>query len=271
MAVFMAVVFLATTYDSASFTLASVSTRELRAGDNPARWLRVFWAVALGAVASILLIAGGLDALQTAAITGALPFAVIMLIAMSGLWRALIIEGYRERSLTHYMSSANGKEGTPFWRERLRLLVGFPKENEVAEFIRTTALNSLKQVQRGLQDKGWHADVEFDENDCRALLSVTKENEMDFAYEVRLRGYTKPSFAYPEIARDSEQQYYRAEVFLKKGGQSYDVFGYEEEDIINDLLDQFEKYLHFLHTSPGILPWQGEEHQRDAVEKGDQA
>jgi choline-glycine betaine transporter len=39
---------LVTTYDSASCTLASVSTMRLEAGHDPARWNRVFWACALG-------------------------------------------------------------------------------------------------------------------------------------------------------------------------------------------------------------------------------
>lgn len=55
-------------------------------------------------------------------------------------------------------------------------------------------------------------------------------------------------------------QYGRAEVFLRRGGQSYDVFGYEQQGIITDILDQFEKYLHFLHVSPGSLPWKMAEH-----------
>jgi choline/glycine/proline betaine transport protein len=39
---------------------------------------RIFWAVTEGAVAAVLLIGGGLEALQTAAITSGLPFAVIL-------------------------------------------------------------------------------------------------------------------------------------------------------------------------------------------------
>ncbi|HKK81627.1 MAG TPA: BCCT family transporter, partial [Prolixibacteraceae bacterium] len=41
---------------------------------------RVFWAVMVGAVAAILLTGGGLNALQTAAITTGLPFAVVLIV-----------------------------------------------------------------------------------------------------------------------------------------------------------------------------------------------
>lgn len=81
----MAVVFLATTYDSASFTLASVSTRELKAGDNPARWHRLFWAVALGVLPICLMfIDGGLKVILSTTIVVSLPLlAVGMLLCVS--------------------------------------------------------------------------------------------------------------------------------------------------------------------------------------------
>ncbi|MGI9248029.1 MAG: BCCT family transporter, partial [Woeseiaceae bacterium] len=44
----ISIIFAATTYDSASYTLASSATLHLKAGDDPARWHRVFWAFALG-------------------------------------------------------------------------------------------------------------------------------------------------------------------------------------------------------------------------------
>ncbi|MDD2509444.1 hypothetical protein [Aliarcobacter skirrowii] len=35
---------------------------------------------------------------------------------------------------------------------------------------------------------------------------------------------------------------------------------YDENTIINDIITQFEKYLRFVHTSPGTLPWDMSEH-----------
>ncbi|WP_019039228.1 BCCT family transporter [Psychroflexus tropicus] len=50
---------------------------------------RIFWAVTEGAVAAVLLIGGGLGALQTAAITTGLPFAIILLIMCYSLFNGL--------------------------------------------------------------------------------------------------------------------------------------------------------------------------------------
>jgi choline/glycine/proline betaine transport protein len=33
------------------------------------------------------------------------------------------------------------------------------------------------------------------------------------------------------------------------------MHGYSAQEIIDDILSQFAKYLHFLHISPGVLPW----------------
>ncbi len=49
---------------------------------------RVFWAVTEGVVAAVLLAGGGLLALQTAAITTGLPFALILVLVCVGLYRA---------------------------------------------------------------------------------------------------------------------------------------------------------------------------------------
>lgn len=50
---------------------------------------RVFWAVAEGSIAAVLLIGGGLQALQTASIVTGLPFALILLIMCYSLYKGL--------------------------------------------------------------------------------------------------------------------------------------------------------------------------------------
>ena len=55
--------------------------------DSP-RTQRVFWAVMEGLIAAVLLLGGGLGALQTAAITTGLPFAVVLLVMIYSMYRA---------------------------------------------------------------------------------------------------------------------------------------------------------------------------------------
>lgn len=56
---------------------------------NPPTWQKVFWAVTEGTVAAVLLLAGGLKALQAAAVGTGLPFCVVLLVMCVSLYRAL--------------------------------------------------------------------------------------------------------------------------------------------------------------------------------------
>ncbi len=56
---------------------------------------RVFWALTEGGVAAVLLIGGGLGALQTAAITTGLPFTIILLLMAYSLTKGLSQEHYK--------------------------------------------------------------------------------------------------------------------------------------------------------------------------------
>jgi len=73
----IALVFSATTYDSASYILASAATRHLPAGEDPDRWHRVFWALALAVLPLTLMFVGGLKVIQSASLVVSLPLIVI--------------------------------------------------------------------------------------------------------------------------------------------------------------------------------------------------
>ncbi len=265
------ITFFVTSSDSGSLVIDSLASGG--AAHTPV-WQRTFWVTLEGVIAAVLLLAGGLSALQAASVVSALPFSVIMIIAAIGMWRALVIEGHHESSLQQHMQMRQSvaKTGARFWKKRLANLVDFPPRDAVEKFIRTTAMEGMKRVEEELEEQGWEADVSFDEKNCRAQFEVVKEGKLEFIYEIRLRGYAMPDFAFPEVesTEDTDDMYYRAEVFLRRGGQAYDVYDYEQQDVIDDILNQFEKYLHFLHVSPGILPWKMEEHDDDLINETDE-
>ncbi len=75
-----------TSSDSATLVVCTI----LSLGDeDPPIIHRVFWGIGEGTVAGILLVIGGLEALQTASITAALPFSFIILVMVYGLVTAL--------------------------------------------------------------------------------------------------------------------------------------------------------------------------------------
>ncbi len=81
----MVAIFFLTVANAASLSLSMfVSGHE-----TPARWLRTFWALALGFTAMVLTGAGQLSIIQTASIVGAVPMVPLLFILIFGLFRSL--------------------------------------------------------------------------------------------------------------------------------------------------------------------------------------
>ena len=85
-AVLLVVSFFVTSADSGSLVVDTFTSGGDLVSPVPQR---VFWAVMIGAVAAVLLIGGGLDALQAASITSGLPFAVILVFMTVSLRKGL--------------------------------------------------------------------------------------------------------------------------------------------------------------------------------------
>ena len=85
----LAFIFIATTYDSASYVIASMATRRLKAGDHPTRWHRVFWALMLIVLPITLMYMDDLTAVKNASIIASLPLLVIFVLITVALFREL--------------------------------------------------------------------------------------------------------------------------------------------------------------------------------------
>ncbi|MEX5794021.1 choline transporter [Providencia hangzhouensis] len=108
---------------------------------------------------------------------------------------------------------------------------------------------AMQSVVTELEKQGTEAAI-HNEKDDRVTLEVQFGENLNFLYEIRLRDYLTPSFALVGMDDDENnesQKYYRAEVYLKEGGQDYDIMGWSEAQIIHDILDQYEKHIHFIH------------------------
>lgn len=265
--VLLIITFFVTSSDSGSLVIDSLAAGGR--SDTP-WWQRSFWVVTEGAVAAVLLIAGGLTALQTAAIVSALPFAVIILIAIFGMWRALRIEGHRNQSLANDNHLPPHLLKLDAWRDRIDYMTQQPTREKVLNYIKGTVVSSMNEVSEKFAETGWLPDVNYDEVNDRVVLELRGGDNVEFWYEVRLSEHEAPDY-YTEamVNKLPQEHHYRAEVYLRRGGQTYDLYGYQPESVINDIIDQFEKYLHFINESPDILPWRMQEHDDDiTLEQG---
>ncbi|MGP4863344.1 BCCT family transporter [Psychrobacter sp. T6-5] len=265
--ILLIITFFVTSSDSGSLVIDSLAAGGR--SDTP-WWQRSFWVVTEGAVAAVLLIAGGLTALQTAAIVSALPFAIIILISMFGMWRALRIEGHRNQSLGNDNRLPPHLLKPSAWRERIDYMTDKPTREKVLNYIKEVVIPSMMEVSSKFAETGWTTEVNYDAVNNRAVLELQRGDDVEFWYEVRLSEHDAPDY-YTEDSADTlpQEHHHRAEVYLRRGGQTYDLYGYKSESVINDIIDQFEKYLHFLNVSPDSLPWRMQEHDDDiTLEQG---
>ncbi|MBM9536518.1 BCCT family transporter [Desulfobulbus alkaliphilus] len=244
LATILVVTFFVTSSDSGSLVIDMLASG---GEDDAPVWQRIFWAGSEGVVASALLLAGGLAALQTATIATALPFTVIMLFMCWGLLRALRIDIVKRASLSNAVLMPQIAQKPVSWQKRITSLLHHPTETEVKEFITKTVTPALEDVTIELKKRDMDVRVEHGE-DGRVWLEILHGDEIDFFYSVRPRTYSPPTFALRGTSKKRSKSYYRAEVHLSEGGQDYDVMGWSKEQIITDVIDQYEKHLHFLLT-----------------------
>ncbi|AWM81082.1 choline transporter [Gammaproteobacteria bacterium ESL0073] len=250
-AVLMVFLFFVTSADSASMVIDMFASNGKT--DTPV-WQSLFWVVVITVVTIALMYSNGLQALQTASILSALPFAVALLVAMWGLVKALFLDAtkkeLRKQSLNISRPAPRSSGG---WQRRLRNLTMFTRRSHVIRFIDEVVKVALEEVSEELNKQGCTATVLCDDEKNRVRLELEHEGKVYFAYEVRPRHYLLPDIISRTSTDEDDSQenrsYFRADVHLLEGGQDYDIMGWSKEDVIGDILDQYETYLHFIHIT----------------------
>jgi choline/glycine/proline betaine transport protein len=245
-AVCMVILFFVTSADSGSLVIDMLASG---GKTQTPLWQRIFWASSTGIVAITLLISGGLGALQTATIASALPFSIILLVAIWGLFKALHIDSTKRVLRQQTSGHSRQQKNTGGWQRRLRNMVMFPRRAHVNRFIDEVVLPAFESVAEELRKQGYAVEV-VSQDDKRCKIEVQHNAEVNFVYEVRPRAYVQPDFVMHNDADDDreERKYFRAEVHLLEGGQDYDIMGWSREEVIDDILDQYEQHMHFLHV-----------------------
>ena len=236
-ATFLVMLFFVTSADSGALVTDYLTAKT----DNSPTWQRLFWTVLMALLAIILLLAGGLQALQSATIMSALPFTFIMLLICWGLIKALHLDVTKMHALQAARITPRAIQNPRSWQQRLGLIMHYPHSyDEVRGYIETTVSKAFSSFQTELKRR--HLRVKILQLEEGLELRVDHQDEMNFIYQVIATQTVAPSFM-PDA--DSPQSY-QAEVFLREGGQNYDVMEWTQEDLIQDIIDQYERHLHFL-------------------------
>lgn len=241
LATVLVILFFVTSADSGALVTDYLTAKS---EDSPA-WQRLFWVTLMAALAIMLLLVGGLSALQTATMISALPFTMIMLLLCYGLLKALRVDVLKAQALQQARTTPYAIHNPRTWQQRLGLVMHYPHtKQEVEQYIQQTVSPALHAMAQELKQRQLQVTVENIEHGM--VLRVDHRNEINFIYQVTARETLPPSFMreqYPNI-----QEYYQAEVALREGGQNYDLMNWTENDILQDIIDQYERHLYFLNV-----------------------
>lgn len=238
--VILLILFFVTSADSGALVINYLTSK----GEETQPLQSVLWVVIIAALATCLLLVGGLPTLQGAMLVCALPFTLIMLFMGWGVLKALRIDTTKVQMLTIARTTPRAIHSPRSWEERLGLIMHRPHtQGEVKQFIEVNINQAFEEVCKGFQKKNIQAQIERVEDGLR--LRVDHHDEIHFKYTVFASQYEPPCFMVPKNNTDSEK-YYQAEVFLREGGKNYDVMDWTQDDLIQDIIDQYERHLYFL-------------------------
>ena len=243
-------VYFVTASDAGALVIAMITSK---GEEEPPLWLRIFWALTCGGVAAGLLVAGGLEAVQSVAVIAALPLCVVMLLMCYGILKGLRDEVSIQASRNLPIAPLVSGQGGLSLRQRLASIVSHPTRKQASGFIDQTVAEAFETVASELRKRQIDADsVRLD--DGMQLVIRHADEVQDFTYAVRMVGQPIPAFALTDAARrDGEKRrFYRTEVFLNKGGRGYDIYGYHADQVVADIINHYDRFRHYLYSlDPG--------------------
>ncbi|MGW8188906.1 BCCT family transporter [Sphingomonas hankookensis] len=220
-------IFFVTSADSGALVIDTLASggRE----DTP-RWQRIYWCVLLGVTAALLLVMGGLGALQAATLLAALPFCFIMLLLAVGLVRQTNAD----------LAGVALPDEAPM-AERLKRLLVPARRSEILRQLAGNGDAALRSVHEALQKEGW-ADSTIEVQDDQRTLILGAQSERAFTY--RLTPRSRPLAAYTALEASEERRskawFLAAET---NGNARYrDLTGFTAEQIAADVLTQLERW-----------------------------
>ncbi|GAB3965970.1 choline BCCT transporter BetT [Streptomyces sparsus] len=255
LATFVGLLLYVTSADSGALVMSNLSSHLPTPVTDAAPWLRIFWASATGLLTLAMLLVGGVTALTSATIVMGLPFSFVMFLIMWGLYKALRTEGMRAEALTTSLplslsgrTTHRGAAAGPSWRMRLARAMSFPGKRAGAKFVDEICRPAFREVAEELRSQGVEALITEERDEAVGIphveLRVPIGDKEEFLYRVWPIETATPAFATRSVTQ--HDTYVRFEVHLAEGSQGYNVMGYGREQLIGDILDQYERHLEFL-------------------------
>lgn len=247
--------FYVTSADSGALVMGNFTSRLGNPMADCATSLRIFWSVAIGLLTLSMLFAGeggSILTLQAATVIMGLPFSFVLALIGVSLLRAVRTESYKtatfRTTLPKTIAVGRGSAEQGSWRRRLLATLQYPSAEHTKRFIDDAVIPAMRAVADAFTGEGIEAAVdESGQNEGlpSPRLRVRLTGDPDFDYCVWPVSALAPTYAV--LTQRSGDRYFRCEVYLSEGSQGYSLNGYAREQIIGDILDQYDRHLAYLH------------------------
>ena len=237
LAVLLVAIFFVTSADSGSLVIDTLAAGGVE--DAPV-WQRIYWCALEGTAAALLLLAGGLTALQTVTLVSALPFAIIMFLLILGLYKGMKADMSRLRRHGPAAGPAPGSEVS--WRRRPSTILHSPTRQDARRFLDEVAAPALRAVADELGKRGLNVSL-HDEQEDQAQLTIEAEGQRNFVYGVQMQARRVASFTAAAAKNEQTRPHeWQVRTVFADGSRGYDLMGLSSSQVINDILNQFERY-----------------------------
>lgn len=228
LAILLVAVFFVTSADSGALVIDTLASggRE----DTP-RWQRMYWCVLLGATATLLLVAGGLGALQAATLLAALPFCFIMLLLAYGLVRQTSAD----------LAGVALSDEAPAISERLKRLVAPARRAEILRQMTRNGEPALRAMYQAMQAEGW-TDLRLEIEEAQLTLTVGQQGDRPFSYRIFPRSRPLAAYTALEASEARRSVAWTLAVQTSQESRPRDVTGLSKDQIASDLLSQLERW-----------------------------
>lgn len=217
-------VFFVTSADSGSLVIDTLASG---GADDTPRWQRIYWCVMQGAAAALLLLAGGLGALQAATLVAALPFCVIMILLVAGLFRQM------NADLTGEVLNT---ESAPL-SQQLRRIMTPASRTDILKEIERQGLPALETVYAALGAEDSDAEIGRDE---AAAWLIVRHADRVFMYRLGARSRARPAVTQRDAPVGRRPLEWRLTAQTGAGERPHDITGFTQAQIVADVLDKLQ-------------------------------
>ena len=236
-------IFFVTSADSGIFVMNNISSHN---GKPSPAWQKALWGALMAVLALSLLHLGGLEPLRIITIISALPFTFVILLYIVCMIRGLYLDHhYFGTSFTHSTLNWTGK----VWKDNLKEVLNFNQRKDVKKFMLEIVEPAFLELKEELSEQNINAVINYGiKNKYRKIeICIPHENLKDFSYAIVVKGCdVSDLFSDDDNTPDfSSDKYYNLYTRFSDGRLGYDIQYFTKDEILTDVLKQYERYLSF--------------------------